>query len=64
MRHTEFWARMDRALGPSYSRTWAEQFVMAGLDNRTVVEAFEAGETPKHVWREVWEVLELPDSQR
>lgn len=64
VRHTEFWARMDKALGSSYSRTWAEQFVMAGLGNRTVTEALQAGETPKHVWHVVWEVLELPASQR
>ena len=24
MRHTEFWARLDAALGPAYSRAWAE----------------------------------------
>src|ERR1700755_2874233 len=47
MRHTEFWARMDHALGRAYSRTWAEQQVIAGLDHRTVTEALEAGEPPK-----------------
>ena len=64
MRHTEFWARMDQVLGRAYSRTWAEQQVIATLGHRTVTEALEAGEPPKTVWRAVWEHLELPASER
>ena len=37
MRHTEFWARLDEALGESYTRVWADQFVMASLGGRTAV---------------------------
>ena len=64
MRHTEFWNRMDRALGESYARTWADTQVIAGLGGRTVLEALDAGYATKEVWRAVWEVLELPPSQR
>ncbi len=64
MRHTEFWARMDDALGAAYARTWAEQQVMSSLGHRTVLEALDAGEPPKRVWRAVWERLELPASER
>jgi hypothetical protein len=64
MRHTEFWARMDLVLGPTYSRVWARQQVLADLDGRTVDEALEAGEPPKLVWRAVAEALTLPESQR
>ena len=64
MRHTEFWARMEDALGPAYARVWAEQQVLGTLGHRTVVEALAAGETPKRVWRAVWERLELPASER
>jgi hypothetical protein len=64
MRHTEFWARMDGALGRDYSRAWAEQQVIGGLDHRTVTEALADGESPKRVWRAVWERLELPVSER
>lgn len=64
MRHTEFWERMEGALGPSYARSWAASHVMAALDGRTAVEALEAGFTPKQVWRAVWETLELPPSER
>ena len=64
MRHTEFWARMDSALGPAYARSWAEQQVLTELDGRTVREALEAGENPKYVWRAVWARLELPARDR
>jgi hypothetical protein len=64
MRHTEFWARMEHALGPAYARTWAEQQVLANLGHRTVTEALEAGDPPKQVWRAVWERLELPASEK
>jgi hypothetical protein len=64
MRHTEFWKRMEHALGASYARTWAEQQVLASLGHRTVSQALEAGEPPKEVWRAVWERLGLPASER
>jgi hypothetical protein len=55
---------MERHLGPAYSRTWAREHVLAGLDGRTVEQALAEGETPKSVWRVVWEALELPPSER
>ncbi|CAN5571434.1 hypothetical protein BH10ACT10_BH10ACT10_21190 [soil metagenome] len=64
MRHTEFWTRMDDALGAAYARTWAEQQVISDLGHRTVLEALDAGEPPKQVWRVVWERLGLPPSQK
>ena len=64
MRHSEFWVRMDQALGPPYARSWAEQHVLRALDGRTVVEALAAGEAPKVVWRAVWAELELPPRER
>jgi hypothetical protein len=60
MKHTEFWARMDEALGPSYARSWADMFVIADLGGRTTTEALAAGFSPKEVWAAVWRVLELP----
>jgi hypothetical protein len=64
MRHTEFWARMESALGPSYARAWAGQFVIGELGGRTVDEALAAGEPPKRVWAAVWRTLELPARDR
>jgi len=64
VRHTEFWARMESALGSSYARSWASQHVMALLGGRTVDEALADGESPKAVWRAVRETLGLPATQR
>ena len=64
MRHTEFWSRMESALGPAYARAWAEQFVIGELGERTVLEALAAGELPKTVWAAVWRALRLPASER
>lgn len=64
MRHTEFWSRLDHALGRARSRTWAELFVLTELRNMTTVEALESGVEPKRVWSAVWRVLELPESER
>ncbi len=64
MRHTEFWARMEAALGPAYARSWASSVVLSDLGGRTVVEALDAGIEPREVWRAVWAALELPPSER
>ncbi len=64
MRHTEFWARMEHALGPSYARSWAEQTSLPALGHQTVQESLAAGRTPKEIWQAVWEALELPQSER
>ena len=64
MRFTEFWARMELALGPTYAPVWASQQVLADLGGRTVDQALAAGEAPKVVWRAVAERLELPEQQR
>jgi hypothetical protein len=64
MRHTEFWQRMEQALGPAYARSWAAQHVLAELGGRTVEEALAHGADPKEVWRAVWSTLGLPAADR
>ena len=64
VRHTEFWTRMDAALGPAYARSWARQHVLSELDGRTVEEAFADGYDAKTIWRAVWKRLELPALDR
>ncbi|MFV0408011.1 MAG: DUF3046 domain-containing protein [Propioniciclava sp.] len=64
MRETEFWRRIESHLGHPYARVWAEQMVLADLGGRTVVDALEAGVDARTVWRAVWSVLDLPDSER
>ena len=63
MRHTEFWARLEHALGTGYYRAWASQFVISDLGG-TAQEALDGGVAPKQVWASVWRALELPDTER
>lgn len=55
---------MDQHLGAAYARVWAGQQVIGALDGRTVTEALDQGTPAKEVWRAVWSVLELPDSEK
>jgi len=64
VKHTEFWSRLDDALGPAYARSWADMYVMADLGGRTASQALEAGVPPKQVWAAVWRALGLPASER
>ncbi len=64
MRHTEFWARMEHALGIGYYRVWAHQTVLGDLGGRTAQQALDAGVPPKQVWAAVWAALDLPASER
>ncbi|PIF02953.1 MAG: hypothetical protein CR979_00515 [Propionibacterium sp.] len=63
MREVELWYRLDKTLGSSYSKVWAEQVVLAELDERTVMEALGANVPCKTIWRAVWTHLELPRSE-
>jgi hypothetical protein len=64
MRLTEFWRRMDHHLGATYARTWARDYVLAELGERTVLQALDAGMPAKEIWRAVWASLRLPASER
>lgn len=64
VRMTEFWARMESALGASYARYWADTYVLSSLGGCTANEALAQGASPKAVWRAVWEALELPPRDR
>lgn len=64
MRLTEFWARMEGALGDGYARYWASSQVIGGLGDRTVADALAAGVPAKEVWSAVWKDLELPARDR
>ncbi|MBB6629580.1 DUF3046 domain-containing protein [Nocardioides sp. KIGAM211] len=64
MRHTEFWSRLEHALGRAYAGAWASQYVMGDLGGRTAEEALDAGVPPKEVWASVWRALDLPATER
>ncbi len=61
---TEFWARMRGHFGPDYADSFASDFVITELANRTVNEALAQGEPAKDVWRAVCVALDLPPSVR
>ena len=64
MRLTDFWDRMDQALGPAYSRSWAGDFHISSLNGLTVNEAIAQGIDTLVIWRAVHEVLDLPQKFR
>ncbi|WP_019876539.1 DUF3046 domain-containing protein [Sporichthya polymorpha] len=64
MRLSDFWDRMRTELGAGYAESYARDTVIAGLGGRTVMEALDAGEDTKTVWRAVCAALELPPSRR
>ncbi len=64
MRLTEFWLRLERALGPAYARSWAADHVLAGLGGRTVEQAITGGVVTVDIWRAVHAELELPARER
>ena len=64
MRLTDFWQRMDQALGAGYAESWANDFVIESLGGRTVRQALASGMDPKVIWRAVHAELGLPPSTR
>ncbi|MGI9197563.1 MAG: DUF3046 domain-containing protein [Candidatus Nanopelagicales bacterium] len=60
MRLTDFWERMDAVFGPEYARSWAGDFVIATLGDRTVLQAIDAGVDTREIWDGVCGVVEVP----
>ena len=63
MRLTEFWRRMGEAFD-GHAQSIAELHVFSELGNRTPLQALEAGESAKDVWRAVCEAMEVPAAKR
>jgi len=64
VRETELWRRLDRHLGSSYVRSWADQTALSAIGSRTVTEAIRDGVPFRQIWEAAWSVLELPASER
>lgn len=64
VRLTEFWERMEEALGAGYYRSWAQDHVLPELGGRTVNQALAQGEDAKAVWLAVFANLGLPAKYR
>lgn len=59
MRLTDFWERMEQALGPTYAHSWAHDVVLPAL-GMTVDDAIASGIDTKDVWRAVCAAVEVP----
>jgi hypothetical protein len=55
---------MDEQFGGAYAASVARDQVISRLGGRTILEALDAGESPKAVWRAVCEHFEIPVSLR
>lgn len=64
MRLTEFWRRLEEAVGPAYARSWATDHVVTSLGGLTVMQAIDAGVETVDIWRAVHATLALPASAR
>ena len=60
VRLTDFWERMDAVFGSEYARSWAGDFVIAALGDRTVLQAIDAGVDTREIWDAVCGVVEVP----
>ena len=64
VRLTEFWRRLEEALGAGYARSWAHDHVLTELEGRTVDEAIAGGVETVTIWRAVHAELRLHPSDR
>jgi hypothetical protein len=64
MRLTDFWQRLEGALGVGYARSWASDYVIADLGGRTVMQSIDDGIDTVAIWRAVHAELKLPASER
>jgi hypothetical protein len=64
MRLTMFWDRMRAEFGEGYAESVAKDYVLSGLDGRTINKALADGEDAKVIWRAVCDTFNVPDSLR
>ncbi len=64
VRLTVFWQKMRGQFGDAYAASVAKDYVLTGLDGRTVDQALADGTEPKTVWRAVCEAFEIPEESR
>jgi hypothetical protein len=64
VRLTTFWEQMRAQFGDSYADSVARDYVLAGLDGRTVNQALADGESAKVVWAAVCEAFHVPERLR
>ena len=55
---------MNRQFGATYAESFAKDVVLRELGGRTIEKALADGDSAKHVWRAVCQVVEVPASER
>ncbi len=64
VRLTDFWERMDAVFGSEYAQSWARDFVLSDLGDRSVVQAIDAGIDTRDIWRAVCRAADVPSLLR
>jgi hypothetical protein len=64
VRLTAFWDRMNSQFGENYAASVAQDYVLAGLGSRTVVQALADGDDVKVIWRAVCEAFDVSEALR
>jgi hypothetical protein len=64
VRHSDFWRLMEDEFGKGYARSVASDQVISALDQRTPVQALDAGVPPRQVWTAVCEAMNVPPERR
>ena len=64
MRLSHFWVLMNDEFGEGYASSLAQHLVLGVLGERTVVQALEAGESPRRVWLALCDAMDVPENRR
>ena len=64
MRVSEFWTLVDDEFGRAYGRSLAADQVLLALEDRTPVQALDAGVDPKVVWLALCDAMDVPEQRR
>jgi len=64
VRLSKFWELMNDEFGESYASSLARGHVLHALGDVTVLEALEAGESPRTVWWALCDDMDVPESRR
>ncbi|QOQ39029.1 DUF3046 domain-containing protein [Trueperella pecoris] len=62
MRHTEFWAVVERAFPDGRGRALAADLLLVELGSRTAEEALRDNVEPQEVWHALRVAMDLPES--
>ena len=55
---------MDEQFGAVYAQSVAKDYVLAGLDGRTVTQALADGDDVRTIWRAICAAFPVPDRLR